>query len=50
MREVMKLLKTWGGDKAARGITRLLASVRSKVAALELRLQKRREAKEAAKK
>lgn len=50
MRDVMKLLKTWGRGKATRGITRLPAPMRTKVAAVALRLQKRREAKEAAKK
>mmetsp|Transcript_7549 Transcript_7549/g.16460 ORF Transcript_7549/g.16460 Transcript_7549/m.16460 type:complete len:617 (-) Transcript_7549:71-1921(-) len=49
IRDVLKLLKTWGRGKASRGISRLPSPVRTKVAAVALRLQKRREAKEAKK-
>jgi len=47
MRDVLKLLKTWSRGKVSRGITRLPSPMRTKVAAVALRLQKRREAKEA---
>jgi len=47
MRDVTKLLKTWGRGKVVRSISRLPSPVRTKVAAVALRLQKRREAKEA---
>jgi len=46
IRDVMKLLKTWGRGKVNRGLLRLPSPVRTKAAAVALRLQKRREAKE----
>eukprot|EP00578_Thalassiosira_sp_NH16_P006495 CAMPEP_0181126250 /NCGR_PEP_ID=MMETSP1071-20121207/27518_1 /TAXON_ID=35127 /ORGANISM="Thalassiosira sp., Strain NH16" /LENGTH=624 /DNA_ID=CAMNT_0023211817 /DNA_START=132 /DNA_END=2006 /DNA_ORIENTATION=+ len=46
IRDVMKLLKTWGRGKASRAVTRLPSPMRTKVAAVALRLQKRREARE----
>lgn len=49
MKDVLKLLKTWGRGKASRAISRLPSPMRTKVAAVALRLQKRREAKEAKK-
>mmetsp|Transcript_19412 Transcript_19412/g.40956 ORF Transcript_19412/g.40956 Transcript_19412/m.40956 type:complete len:615 (-) Transcript_19412:86-1930(-) len=49
IRDVMKLLKTWGRGKASRAIGRLPSPMRTKVAAVALRLQKRREAREARK-
>jgi len=45
IRDVMKLLKTWGQGKVSRAVTRLPSPVRTKVAAIALKLQKRREAK-----
>lgn len=45
MRDVLALLKTWSRGKVSRGITRLPSPVRTRVAAIALRLQKRREAK-----
>lgn len=49
MKDVLKLLKTWSRGKVTRGISRLPSPARTKVAAVALRLQKRREAKEAKK-
>lgn len=49
IRDVLKLLKTWGRGKASRAISRLPSPVRTKVAAVALHLQKRREAREARK-
>lgn len=46
IKDVLRLLKTWGRGKASRGISKLPSPVRTKVAAVALRLQKRREAKE----
>jgi aarF domain-containing kinase len=46
MKDVMKLLKTWGRGKASRAVTKLPSPVRTRVAAIALKLQKRREAKE----
>jgi len=47
IKDVLRLLKTWGRGKASRAISRLPAPARTKVAAIALRAQKRREAKEA---
>lgn len=47
MRDVLKLLKTWSRGKVSRSITRLPSPMRTKVAGVALRLQKRREAREA---
>jgi len=47
IKDVLRLLKTWGRGKASRAISRLPAPARTKVAAVALRAQKRREAKEA---
>lgn len=47
IRDVMKLLKSWGRGKTSRAIQRLPAPMRTKAAAVALHLQKRREAKEA---
>ena len=47
IKDVLRLLKTWGKGKASRAISRLPAPARTKVAAIALRAQKRREAKEA---
>ena len=47
IKDVLKLLKTWGRGKASRAISRLPSPMRTKVAAVALRLQKRKEAKEA---
>jgi hypothetical protein len=44
-RDVATLLKSWGGSKASRAVTKLPTPLRSKVAALVLRVQKRRERK-----
>jgi aarF domain-containing kinase len=46
IRDVMKLLKNWGRGKASRAVSRLPSPMRTKVAAIALKLQKRREAKE----
>ena len=46
MKDVMKLLKTWCRGKASRAVTKLPSPVRTRVAAIALKLQKRREAKE----
>jgi len=46
MRDVITLFKTWGKGKVSRGVTKLPPSVRTKLAALALKAQKRREAKE----
>lgn len=46
IKDVTKLLKTWGQGKVSRAVARLPAPVRTKVAAIALKLQKRREAKE----
>ena len=46
IRDVLKLLKRWGRDKATRAITRLPPPMRTKVAGVALRFQKRREARE----
>ena len=46
MRDVITLFKTWGKGKVSRGATKLPPSVRTKLAALALKAQKRREAKE----
>lgn len=45
MKDVMKLLKTWGQGKVSRAVTKLPSPVRTRVAAIALKLQKRREAK-----
>jgi aarF domain-containing kinase len=47
IRDVVKLLKSWGRGKVSRAISRLPAPARTKVAAVALHLQKRREAREA---
>ncbi|KAL7486250.1 hypothetical protein ACHAW6_011850 [Cyclotella cf. meneghiniana] len=47
MRDVVKLLKSWGRGKVSRAVSRLPAPMRTKVAAVALHLQKRREAREA---
>ncbi len=44
-RDVVNVLKTWSGGKAARAVTKLPTPLRSKVAGLALRIQKRKEAK-----
>lgn len=49
IRDVLKLLKSWGRGKASRAISRLPSPMRTKVAAVALHMQKRREAKEAKK-
>lgn len=49
IRDVLKLLKTWGRGKSSRAIARLPSPVRTKVAAVALHCQKRREAREAKK-
>lgn len=46
MQDVLKLLKGWGRGKVSRAISRLPSPMRTKVAAVALHLQKRREAKE----
>ena len=46
IRDVLKLLKRWGRDKTTRAITRLPPPMRTKVAGVALRFQKRREARE----
>ena len=46
IRDVLKLLKTWGRGKASRAISRLPSPMRTKVAAVALKVQKRKEAKE----
>jgi hypothetical protein len=46
IRDVLKLLKGWGRGKVSRAVTRLPSPMRTKVAAVALHLQKRREAKE----
>ncbi|KAL3801056.1 hypothetical protein HJC23_002349 [Cyclotella cryptica] len=50
MRDVVKLLKSWGRGKVSRAVSRLPSPMRTKVAAVALRLQKRREAREAKRK
>lgn len=47
IRDVIKLLKVWGKSKASRAVTKLPPSMRTRVAAVALKLQKRKEAKEA---
>jgi aarF domain-containing kinase len=44
-RDVVNVLKTWSGGKASRAVTKLPTPLRSKVAGLALRIQKRKEAK-----
>ncbi len=46
IKDVMKLLKTWGQGKVSRAVTKLPSPVRTRVAAIALKLQKRREAKQ----
>lgn len=46
IKDVIKLLKTWGQGKVSRGVAKLPSPVRTRVAAIALKLQKRREAKE----
>ncbi len=46
IRDVLKLLKGWSRGKVSRAISRLPSPIRTKVAAVALHLQKRREAKE----
>lgn len=46
MRDVIALFKTWGKGKVSRGVTRLPPSMRTRVAGLALKVQKRREARE----
>lgn len=46
MKDVIKLLRTWGQGKVSRAATKLPSPVRTRVAAIALKLQKRREAKE----
>jgi hypothetical protein len=46
IRDVLRLLKGWGRGKVSRAISRLPSPVRTKVAAVALHLQKRRETKE----
>lgn len=43
MRDVVTLLKTWGKGKASRAVSRLPPPLRSKVAAVVLRIEKRKE-------
>lgn len=50
IRDVLKLLKQWGRDKATRALSKLPSPMRTKVAGVALRFQKRREAREDAKK
>jgi len=45
IRDVLKLFKTWGKGKATRGVTKLPSPMRTKVAAIALHFQKRREAR-----
>ncbi len=47
IKDVIKLLKSWGQGKVSRGVAKLPSPVRTRVAAIALKLQKRREAKEA---
>jgi aarF domain-containing kinase len=47
IRDVLKLLKGWARGKATRAISRLPPPMRTKVAGVALRFQKRREAREA---
>ena len=47
IRDVLRLLKGWSRGKVSRAVSRLPSPVRTKVAAVALRLQKRREAREA---
>ncbi|KAL3816876.1 hypothetical protein ACHAXA_006952 [Cyclostephanos tholiformis] len=49
IRDVLKLLRRWGRDKATSAVSRLPSPVRTKVAGVALRFQKRREAREAKK-
>ncbi|KAL9188984.1 hypothetical protein ACHAXT_011474 [Thalassiosira profunda] len=46
IRDVLRLLKGWSRGKVSRAVSRLPSPVRTKVAAVALRLQKRREATE----
>jgi hypothetical protein len=46
IRDVLKLLNGWGRGKVSRAISRLPSPMRTKVAAVALHLQKRREANE----
>jgi hypothetical protein len=46
IRDVLRLLKGWGRGKVSRAISRLPSPMRTKVAAVALHLQKRRETKE----
>jgi hypothetical protein len=46
IRDVLRLLKGWARGKATRAILRLPSPVRTKVAGVALRFQKRREARE----
>lgn len=45
IKDVIKLLKTWCRGKASRAVSRLPSPVKTKVAAIALKLQKRRESK-----
>ena len=47
IKDVIKLLKSWGQGKVSRGVAKLPSPVRTRVAAIALKIQKRREAKEA---
>lgn len=49
IRDVLSLLKTWSRGKVSRAVARLPSPMRTKVAAVALHLQKRREAREAKK-
>lgn len=46
IRDVVRLLKTWARGKGSRAVARMPSPVRTKVAAVALHFQKRREAKE----
>ena len=47
IKDVLRLLGSWSRGKVSRAVTRLPAPMRTKVAAVALKLQKRREAREA---
>lgn len=44
-RDVYTMMKSWGKGKLSRGVTKLPTPIRSKVAALALRIEKRKESK-----
>ncbi|KAL7496043.1 hypothetical protein ACHAWT_004341 [Skeletonema menzelii] len=46
IKDVTKLFKTWGRGKVSRAVTKLPSPIRTRVAAIALKLQKRREGKE----